>query len=107
MEKGWSYQNILVSSFQHDELKTVYELNKNINLAALTKASIAEAMDFAKTIKAKAIHPNVALVTSENIIVAQQNGYQINVWTVNDIETIKRMKNYQVNGIISDFPDKL
>lgn len=106
-EKGWSYQDVLVSSFQHEELKTVYNLNKNISLAVLTKASITEAMDFAKTIKAKAIHPNVSLVTAENIKGAQQNGYLVNVWTVNDNKAIKRMNDYQVNGIISDFPDKL
>lgn len=105
--KAWTYNNFLVSSFQHKELEAVYKLNKNINLAVLTKASITEAIDFAHTIKAKTIHPNVALVTSENIKNAQQNGFQINVWTVNDLETISRIKNYQVNGVISDFPDRI
>jgi glycerophosphoryl diester phosphodiesterase len=103
----WNYNDFLVSSFQHKELKKVYKLNKSINIGILTKASIAEAIEFAETIKAKAIHPNVALVTSENIKIAQQKGFQVNVWTVNDFETILRMKDYNVNGIISDFPDRL
>ncbi len=106
-ENSWNYDDFIVSSFQHHELETVYGLNKKIKLAVLTKASVMEAIEFAQTINAKIIHPNVALVTRENITIAQENGYQVNVWTVNDIETISRMKAYQVNGIISDFPDRL
>ena len=106
-DKGWNYGDFLVSSFQHKELEKMYQLNKNINLAVLTKANLFEAMEFAETIEAKAIHPNVALVTSENIYAAQQKGFAINVWTVNESKTISRMKSYKVNGIISDFPDRL
>lgn len=107
INKGWNYKDFLVSSFQHKELEKVYKSNKKINLAVLTKASLFEAMEFAETIKAKAIHPNVALVTSENVKKAQEKGFKIHVWTVNDYEAISRMKDYKVNGIISDFPDRL
>ncbi|WP_255572908.1 glycerophosphodiester phosphodiesterase [Hanstruepera marina] len=106
-EKGWDYDDFLVSSFQHHELETVYNQNKSIQLAVLTKANVMEAIELAKTINAKTIHPNVALVTRDNIAMAQENGYRVNVWTVNDLETIARMKAYEVNGIISDFPDRL
>lgn len=106
-KKDWAYSNFLVSSFQHKELEKIHRMNKYINLAVLTKASLYEAMEFAETINAQAIHPNVALVTSENVKKAQAKGFKINVWTVNDYETISRMKDYKVNGIISDFPERL
>ncbi|UKM65792.2 glycerophosphodiester phosphodiesterase [Flavobacteriaceae bacterium GSB9] len=106
-EKGWSYSDFIVSSFQHHELEHVYKINKKIPLGILTKASVAEAIEFAETINTKIIHPNFALLTRENVKKAQQDGYIINTWTVNDSETIARMKDYGVDGIISDFPDRL
>ena len=105
--KGWSYNNFIVSSFQHHELEDVFKMNKDISLGVLTKANVAEAIGFAKTVKAIAIHPNFALITRDNVKFAQAKGYKVITWTVNDEETIKRMKDYGVDGIISDNPEKL
>ena len=106
-EKGWKYTDFIISSFQHHELEDVFGINKKIPLGVLTKASVTEALEFAKTINAVAIHPNFALLTKENVKHAQAKGYQVNTWTVNDAEAINRMKRYGVDGIISDFPDRL
>jgi len=103
----WTYQHFILSSFQQKELEEVYKINKNMPLAVLTKANVADAITFAKTIDSKIIHPNFALLTEDNVKLAQQDGYTINTWTVNDPQTIARMKRYGVNGIISDVPDKL
>ena len=85
----------------------VYKTNKNIPLAILTAAGINDAIEFAETIAAKAIHPNYFLLTSKNVIEAQEKGFKVNTWTVNDEQTIKRMKLYGVDAIISDFPDRI
>jgi glycerophosphoryl diester phosphodiesterase len=105
--KGWSCQDFIVSSFQHHELEDVFHSDKNMPLGVLTKANVDEAIEFAKTINAVAIHPNFALLTPENVKRAQSQGYKVNTWTVNDHETIERMKTYGVDTIISDFPDRL
>jgi glycerophosphoryl diester phosphodiesterase len=105
--KGWNYQDFIVSSFQHHELENMFKINKQIPLGVLTKANVNEAITFAKTINAVAIHPNYALLTSENVNRAQTKGYKVYTWTVNDHDTIIRMKNYKVDGIISDAPDRL
>jgi len=105
--KDWTYQQFLVSSFQHHELEKIVNLNKNIPLAVLTKASVDEAMEFGDAIKAVAIHPNYALLSKECVVRAQNKGYNVNTWTVNDKPTIDRMKHYKVDAIISDFPDRL
>lgn len=106
-EKGWKYSDFIVSSFQHHELEEVYSINKRIPLAVLTKASVFEAMEFAETIHSKIIHPNFALLTRENVKKAQKKGFKVNTWTVNDASTVARMKDYGVDGIISDYPDRL
>ena len=102
---GWQYSDFLVSSFQHHELETVFKIDKKVPIGVLTKANVVEAIEFAETINAKAIHPGSAIVTRDNVKLAQSKGYAVNVWTVNDEATIKRMKDYGVNAIISDNPD--
>lgn len=105
--KGWNYNGFIVSSFQNHELETMFTLDKNIPLAVLAKANIDNAIEFAKAINALAIHPNSTIVTKANIKKAQDLGYKINVWTVNNAEIMKRMKTYNVDAIISDYPDRI
>jgi glycerophosphoryl diester phosphodiesterase len=104
---NWTYAEFLLSSFQHHELEMVFHLNPKIPLAVLTKASMDQAIEFATQVKAMAIHPNIAIVSNENIARAKGLGFKVNVWTVNEVQAIKRMKSYKVDGIISDFPDRI
>ncbi len=106
-EKGWQYDDFIVSSFQKEELEKVYALNPNINLGILTQASVEQALEWADQLSAKAIHPHFSLLTEENCMEAQEKGYQIFTWTVNHEEDIHRLQHYKINGIISDFPDRL
>lgn len=101
----WSLEHFVISSFQYQELKTVYEIANQLRLGVLTQASVLDAVEFAKTINAYAIHPNVALLTKDNVDLAQKQGYKVLTWTVNDLPTIKRVKAYGVDGIISDNPE--
>ncbi|WNH13505.1 glycerophosphodiester phosphodiesterase [Thalassobellus suaedae] len=104
---GWMYGDFIVSSFQHHELEHIFSLNSQVPLAVLTKANVDEAIGFAKTINAHAIHPNIAIVTRNNVKEAKDMGYKVNVWTANNKDTIVRMKDYNVDAIISDFPDRI
>ena len=105
--KYWNYSNFLVSSFQHGELEQVFRIDKAIPMGVLTETNLIEAIAFAETINAWSIHPNYTLLTSENVKYAQAKGYKVITWTVNEMATIKRMKQYGVDGIISDKPDIL
>jgi len=103
--KQWQLGHFLISSFQYQELEIVHGLNPQLRLGVLTKASVSDAIKFAETINAFAIHPNVALVTKDNVSLAQRKGFKVITWTVNDQQTIERMKTYGVDGIISDNPE--
>jgi glycerophosphoryl diester phosphodiesterase len=106
-EKNWQYVDFIVSSFQKDELERVFALNKEIQLGILTQASVEQALEWAGELSAKAIHPHFSLLTEENCTETQEKGYQIFTWTVNHEEDIQRLQHYKINGIISDFPDRL
>lgn len=104
---NWKYSDFIVSSFQKNELFEVYGTNPGIPIGVLSKASVTEAIELGKLLKAKAIHPSVGIITRDNVQLAHQMGFEVNVWTVNDPEAIQRMRDFGVNGIISDFPDRL
>lgn len=106
-EKDWSYSDFIISSFQQDEIIQVFEINKNIPIGVLTEASMTKAILLAKQLNAYAIHLGLGLVTHANIKKAQQEGFKIIVWTVNEPKDIMRMKKFGVDGIISDFPELL
>jgi glycerophosphoryl diester phosphodiesterase len=105
--KNWTYTDFLVSSFDWNMLEEVQLLNPKIRTGVLTEESVDEALAFAKKIKAYSIHPNYRLLTKENVALMLENGFEVFTWTVNSKEDIKKIKSFNVNGIISDFPDRI
>ena len=106
-EKNWKYEHFIVSSFDWNALQHVHDLNQNIPIGVLTETDLNLALAFAETIKAKAIHPYYHLLNEENTQKIQEKGFLVLPWTVNIEEDIQKIKNYKVNGIITDFPDKI
>ena len=107
LEKEYSYEDFIVSSFQREELEMMFTINPDIHLGILTQASVNQVFEWASTFSAKAIHPHFSLLTQENVQKAQEQGFKVYTWTVNETEDIERIKNYNVNGIITDFPEKI
>ena len=106
-EDGFAYSNFIVSSFQRDELESVANYNSKIPLGILTQASVEQALEWAEEFSATAIHPHFSLLTTENVALTRQKGYQIYTWTVNEFDDIQRVKEFGVNGIITDFSDRI
>lgn len=106
-EKGWNYDHFIISSFDWNALKEVQNLNPNIPIGVLTEEDLDIALAFAETIKTKAIHPDFQLLNKEKVLQIQEKGFLVFPWTVNSEEDIQKVKSYQVNGIISDNPDKI
>ena len=53
------------------------------------------------------ISPYFKLLDAETVFKFQNKGFQIIPWTVNQESDIKRMIDFKVDGIITDYPDKL
>lgn len=106
-KKGWNYDHFLVSSFDWNALQEVSLLNDKIGIGVLTETDLDLALAFAKTIQAKSIHPYFHLITQESTALIQSHGFQVFPWTINELEDIQKIKTYNVNGIITDFPDRI
>jgi glycerophosphoryl diester phosphodiesterase len=106
-EKKWEYNHFIVSSFVWDALTQISELNPKIPIGVLTETDMESAFQFARLINAKSIHPDFHLLTKENTSQMQAADFQVFPWTVNEMEHIQKMKSYGVDGIITDFPDRI
>lgn len=105
-ERGWLRENILISSFNWDELRAYRELNPEAQIAVLTEDDPLAAMEVAKELNAIAIHPNYQMLTAENTAKMQDAGYKVYTWTVNEAEDIQKMKSFGVDGIITNYPER-
>ena len=106
-EKGWSYDDFLVSSFNHHELQKFYQLNPKVRLGILIGRTAVGFERTAKKIHAYSVNAKMELVNKNFIDDARKKGLKVFVWTVNDFKDIERMKLLEVDGICSDFPDRL
>jgi glycerophosphoryl diester phosphodiesterase len=107
IKKGWKYDRFLVSSFDWNALQQVAFLNDKIPIGILTETGLELALAFAKFIQAKSINPHFHLLTKENTAQMQEKGLQVFPWTVNETEDIQKIKAFNVNGIITDFPNRI
>ena len=103
----YSYNDFIVSSFHFEILENVFNYNSQIKIAVLTENSIENAIAFAEKINAFAINPYYKLLNQENVTLCQQKGFKIFTWTVNEKADIEKIKLLKVDGIISDFPDRI
>ena len=106
-EQHWKYNQFQISSFNWEALSMVSKINSKIAIGVLAEASIEKALAFAIQIKAHSINPYFKLLNSENVNLIHSNGFKIYTWTVNTPEDLIFVKSLNVNGIISDFPDRI
>jgi len=106
-EKNWNYKDFIVSSFDWNALQQVCFLNDKIRIGVLTNTDLDLAMAFAKFIKAYSIHPHYHLLNTENVTKMRSKNFKVYPWTINEPSAITFVKLLQVDGIITDFPDRI
>jgi glycerophosphoryl diester phosphodiesterase len=106
-ERNWTFSQFQVSSFIWETLEAISNINSQIMLGVLTEDSIENALAFAKKIKAFSINPYYKLLNQECCEIIKSSGFNIYTWTVNTPEDLIFVKSLPVDGLISDFPDRI
>ena len=106
-KETWSAEKILISSFDWEELKLFYEVNQKVPIAILTEDDHLDALPIAKELNAVAINPNYKSLNKENLTKIHKKGLKIYPWTVNQPEEISALLALGVDGIITDFPERV
>ncbi len=109
LQKGWRHEDFIVSSFRHDELPAFKNLIPEIEIAMLLNneqwaelGSVEAAVELAKKLQAVAINPDLTFVTQKLIKASHDNGFEVNVYTVNKPEDILRMRYIGADAIFTD-----
>ena len=105
--KGWERSGFHVSSFHLDELSAIRELSDDVRTGVLFALDDGGIMDFAERNGAYSLNPNHRMITPKFVARAHERGLKVFAWTVNEPEDIARMKGLEVDGIISDYPDRI
>ncbi|HWI50839.1 MAG TPA: glycerophosphodiester phosphodiesterase [Symbiobacteriaceae bacterium] len=100
-------ERVQISSFDHQGLQQLRELDPDIQLGMLYQENLLDPVGMARTIGANALHPNWEWVTPGLVQAAHTAGFQLNTWTVNLPQAIELVKYCKVDGIMSDFPDRI
>lgn len=107
IEKGWPVDKILLSSFDHQLLLEAKNLNPVFRRAALYFGQKPDYEFLLDELQAYAVHPFVFFVDQELIEKAHANGLKVFVYTVNEPDDISRMRDLKVDGIFTNFPDRV
>jgi glycerophosphoryl diester phosphodiesterase len=98
---------LIYASFHHDELLDLRRLQTDAQTLALIHAAPVDRARFA--IDAQATHAgiNVEFANAAFVTELQDSGLQVFVYTVNEPADIAAMKGLGVEGIVSDYPDRV
>ena len=97
----------IISSFNWKELEKFRLFNSKIPIAVLTDTTPLNAISVAKKLNAVAINPNYKLLNKNTVNEIKKEGLKIFPYTVNSLSDIDKMKTFRVDGIITDYPERI
>jgi len=98
--------SMTIQSFDSRALKYVKQIDPYIKTSYLIEeVNIDDNVVFiAKDLGVQIISPDYSLLNKDNVLLLHKNGFEVFPWTVNDISDFKRMIEYDVDGVITDYP---
>ncbi len=98
-------KQIIFSSFNHASLFKLKELAPDIPVGALMEnTELTYAGFYCRQFGFQYYHPDGDLLTAETVKGCKEHGIGLNVWTVNDLRIFERLVEWDVEGVITNFP---
>lgn len=105
--QGWKPEHFMLTSFDHHELKRCQELVPQVPFGPLLAAKPLDYARMAEDMKAVGIMPFFEFLDENFVRDAHERGLKVITWTVNRRDDIQKVKDMGVDGIISNFPDRI
>jgi glycerophosphoryl diester phosphodiesterase len=102
-----SHEGLLVSSFHLGMLEWMRALSDNVRLGVLVGEAPGKVLEFAQRVGAYSVNPYHKRISLEFVSSAHGLGLKVYPWTVNEPDDIARAKAMGVDGIISDYPERV
>ena len=107
LQTGWSYNDFVVSSFNHYELERVKQICPEITTGILIYGLPWDYLTGALELQASMVIPNLDYVDAGLVRAVQQQNLQVWVYTVNRPDDIKLMREIGVDGIFTNYPERV
>ncbi len=105
--KYFSVEKFLIASFNQNTILKVKEINENIQTIVNLEGVPVSIEKMIEDCKCDNISLGFGAIDIDLIKKIQLYGKRVFVWTINDYREIKRAKKMKVDGIVSDFPDRI
>lgn len=98
---------VVISSFNHEMIRTVKQLAPHIQTAALFMEVLVDPLEYVRALPTDALHitKHAALRPSAKKVI--EEGVPVQVFTVNKVCQMKVLKEVGVRAIFTDFPEKM
>ncbi|MCM3412262.1 glycerophosphodiester phosphodiesterase [Metabacillus litoralis] len=97
-------QQCIISSFNRDSLKKIYEIDHKIETALLFQGVPTDVLNIAKNLHVQALHCEVVFAQSILGRKASLAGYPMRVYTINTLEDFHSLENTCASVVMTDFP---
>ena len=107
LEEGWKGDSFLVSSFDHEELATFKRFCPAVPIGILLYGYPMNTPHIAQSLGAYSVHLDLETVTPKRVGTLHELGFKVFVYTVNEPADISAMRAVGVDGVFSDYPDRI
>lgn len=99
--------SLLVSSFDHDELRRFHDICPGVPCAPLAKRFSEDLEATVRGLDAWSVNLSLRTATEAHVRAVRNWGRRCFVYTVNDIGTAHALSAIGVTGVFTDYPDRL
>lgn len=103
----WDQSQFMVSSFFHSEIEKIKKLDNGILTGALIAGVPIRYAAFAQELGAYSVNQSRASLNNAFIRDAHRRGLKVFIYTVDNPEDIQRMQQMGVDGLFSNYPDRV
>lgn len=107
VQKGWPRDLFVVSSFDHKVLRQFARMQPNIKLGVLFSDTPSRYWAASNKRSVFSANLNLQHITRDNVLEAHRRGFKVYVYTVNTKRDARRMRSLKVDGIFTNYPERL
>lgn len=100
--------NIIVSSFNHYSMVKLKEYDSTMKIGLLYSANLYNVHEYGRKLGAFSLHPYYPAVMNKEVVEnIKKVKININTYTVNEEEDMRKLIGLGIEGIITNYPDRL
>lgn len=107
LKNGKMLKHVIVQSFDVRVLQAMRKVDRSVPLALLVsnKDGIEKNLEVLG-FDPDTYSPHFSLVDAETVAVCRKRGIKIIPWTINEVTDLEKMKSFDLDGVITDYPDR-